>query len=113
VDAELNTLESQHRNAEDLRAQMEAESEASEQQEELAEAANHDELESPGLEGNLRPGHEIRERSTGARIILTNYVSTLDAWRFRMAPGSHHGDLTRDPLITNELLRQSFERVTD
>ena len=77
---------------------------------ELAEARNYDERESVGLEGHLRPGHEIRERSTRARIILTNYVSTLDSWRFRMAPGSHHGDLTREPLISTELLRKSFER---
>jgi hypothetical protein len=113
VDAEPTTLESQNRNAEDLLARLEADTEVSERQEELAEVVKHDALESPFLEGVLRHGHEIRERSTGARIILTNYVSTLHAWRFRMAPGSHHGDLTRDPLITNALLRQSFERVTD
>ena len=65
------------------------------------------------LQGPLRPGHEIRERSTRARIILTNYVGNLDSWRFRMAPGSHHGDLTRDALIPAAMLRQFFDRVED
>ena len=70
-------------------------------------------VDSVGVDWLLRPGTELRERSTRARIILTNYVSTLDSWRFRMAPGSHHGDLTVDPLITDEILRQAFERVKE
>jgi hypothetical protein len=79
----------------------------------LARSESPTSVDSVGVDGLLRPGTELRERSTQARIILTNYVSTLTSWRFRMAPGSFHGDLTVDPLITDEMLRRAFERVKD
>jgi hypothetical protein len=65
------------------------------------------------IETNLQPGDQLRELSTQARIVLTNYVHNVDSWRFRMAPGSMDGDLTSHHLLTTELLREHFERVID
>ena len=66
-----------------------------------------------GNDTNLQPGDQLRELSTQARIVLTNYVHNVDSWRFRMASGEMEGDLTSNHLLTTEMLQEHFERVID